>query len=282
MKTTTTRLRFALMFVLALSLAACGSAEESSDTNNEPVIEEDERLAFTGTWVQETQAGKEEYRFLEGGRFQKRTYHPDSQDATTCSQGFFDAKVGILHLYVRGGNGGWQIDVQPYAIDNSTLSFEHVYYRLNSMTQEGDQVTASGEWETYQESYRIESAANLVNPCEIPGEELTAEALCCPELLDGLAIPSNTADWELWSTTDGTLSLDASGSSSFEWSKRDSNGTILVDYKGGEFQISATGTWFEDSDGIWVSDETSARLYKGLTPTLIYEATTASLLFEKQ
>ena len=251
---------------LALSSLYCGSetTEETEDVV-EPVKENDNDALY-GIWEREYSSGKAQYVFEEPARFQKKTFEAGSLSAGTCSQGFYLAKEGNLTLYSRGGNGGWNIEIQPYVVDGEKFILEEVYQNPAGETK-------AGEWRTYKDKYQVLSEEVSENPCEVPGQQATAESLCCPEALEGISVPANDGTWPLITKTKGILVLNTDGTSQFDWSKTDSDGNIYIDRKSGAAEISAAGNWVEEADSgeFTVSDDSANKRYKIVSPTTIYE-----------
>lgn len=268
-----------LFFSFSLPIIGCGDDDSEAPPAEESVLEESESSFFVGRWVRESKAGTEEYTFESTGRFLKRTYEVGGDEASTCSQGLYEADQGVLNLYGRGGNGGWKKDVQPYAIDGSTLSFTEVYLRDAdaSGSEEGAQT-----WSSFEHTFQIIAEIAQENPCEIEGVQSTPESLCCTAALEGISIPSGSEDWPMLTQVEATIVLFSEGASSFEWAKMDSKGNIYVDPKGGETEVSETGTWSLEDDGrLFVSDDQAVRAYISLTSDLMYEQNN-SWLFERQ
>ena len=259
---------------LAVSLSACeGQTSDVEPDVIEPAKENDNDTLF-GIWEREYLAGKTQYTFEAPARFLKKTFEGDSTSSMTCSQGFFQAKEGILYLYSRGGNGGWNIEIQPYAIDGSAFTLAEVYQ--NPLAGE----TGGGEWRTFEEKYQILSETALDNPCEILGQQSTPDSLCCADALAGVSPPEDNGDWPLTTQTEGVLLLNPDGTSQFDWAKMDSSGNVYIDRKSGRAEINAQGTWANEEEGVTVSDENASKRYKRISPSTMYEDS-SSYLFKK-
>ena len=264
---------------LVFSLSSCGNDSGGEDVVVEEAAPENDNYRLFGTWTRDHKAGADLYIFEENGRFVRKTFGVNETEAATCSQGLYEAKNDILSLYVRGGNGGWKIEIQPYIVDEGLFSLTEVYQR-EAPTGEADAVSYVGDWNTFEDSYQILPEIAEPNPCEVPGQQSTPEILCCPDALSGITKPINPSSWPAWTRVDGQLSLNEQNASQFDWAKTDAKGNVYVDPKGGETEVSAAGTWTTDEGALYVSDESAVREYKQLTPTLMYEVS-PSWIFSK-
>ena len=71
--------------------------------------------------------------------------------------------------------------------------------------------------------------------------------------------------------TSGTLTLHDDGTSAYSWQRTDANGNVLVDFEAGTSAVAAEGTWFEDQDGVFVSDDSGVRHFIRLDDETLYE-----------
>ena len=262
------------LVLLVLGGIGCDSGSESGSNEPSEVGAQNDNALYVGRWVREHKAGQDVYIFEDTGRFVKQSFETGASSPSTCSQGLYWADSGRLTFYARGGTGGWSIQEHASVVVGDLFTFNQVY-TLES-TDNGSQV-----WTSTETVHQFLPEIAQSNPCEQGDGPFTPLELCCPEAVSGLSVPNNTLEWDLKNQTLGTLTLNEDGSSVYTWQKTDEYGNVLVDLEAGSSEEEAAGTWFEDADGVFVSDESSARHFIRLSETTLYEQN-PSWLYNRQ